>query len=90
MEKLMGILTKYQDESWFYDIRIEESIHNEFIASYDEYDVEIIVKSEFTISDLLRVVSELKDNGYNVESFFECEERGIKDTYLVRFGVWRR
>jgi len=87
MEKLFDILKSFQDEVWFYDFRIVEET---FFENFEEFNVELIVKNDFQVRDLMAVVSELKENGYNVESFFECEERGIKDTYLVRFGVWRR
>ena len=87
MEKLIDVLKSFQDEVWFYDFRIEEET---FFENFEEFNVELIVKGGFTISDLMGVVTELKQNGYNIESFFESEERGIKDTYSIRFGVWRR
>ena len=88
MEKLLEILSSFQDEVWFYDFRVEEEEYSNLF--YEEFVVELIVKGSFTISDLMNVVSELMQNGYNIESFFESEERKIKDTYLIRFGVWRR
>jgi len=88
MEKLLEILSSFQDEVWFYDFRVDEEEYSNLF--YEEFNVELIVKGSFTISDLMSVVTELIQNGYNIESFFETEERKIKDTYLVRFGVWRR
>jgi len=90
MEKIYNILEKYQDESWFYDLRIEEAVTNEFISSYDEYTVELIVNSNFTVEDLERIVVELKENGFNLESFFDYRKRSIKDTFSISFEVWRR
>lgn len=87
MEKLLEILSSFQDEVWFYDFRIKEET---FFENFEEFNVELIVKNDFQIRDLMAVVSDIKDNGYNVESFFEYEKRSIKDTYLVRFGVWKR
>ena len=86
MEKLIDVLKSFQDEVWFYDFRIEEET---FYENFDEFNVELIVKNDFQIRDLMAVVSDIKDAGYNVESFFETEKRDIKDTYIVRFGVWR-
>lgn len=90
MEKLFGILSKYQDESWFYDLRIEESATNEFISSYDEYTIELIVNGNFTVEDLEKIVVELKNEGFNLESFFDYRKRSIKDTFSISFEVWRR
>lgn len=87
MEKLIDVLKSFQDEVWFYDFRVEEET---FFENFEEFNIELIVTGEFQIRDLMAVVSDIKDAGYNVESFFETEKRDIKDTYLVRFGVWRR
>ena len=87
MEKLIDVLKSFQDEVWFYDFRIEEET---FFVNFDEFNVELIVKNDFQIRDLMTVVSDIKENGYNVESFFEIEKRDIKGFYSVRFGVWRR
>ena len=87
MEKLIDVLKSFQEEVWFHDFCIEEET---FFEDLDEFNVELIVKNDFQIRDLMAVVSDIKANGYNVESFFETEKRDIKDTYLVRFGVWRR
>ncbi len=90
MEKLFSILSAYQNEEWFYDVRIEEAVYNDLIASYNEYSVELIVKNGFTVEDLEKIVVELKENGFNLESFFDYKKRSIKDTYSISFGVWRR
>lgn len=90
MEKIYNILEKYQDESWFYDLRIEEAVTNEFISSYDEYTIELIVNGNFTVEDLEKIVVELKENGFNIESFFDYRKRSIKDTFSISFEVWRR
>jgi len=90
MEKIYNILEKYQNEEWFYDVRIEEAVYNDLIASYDEYSVELIVKNCFTVEDLERIVVELKENGFNIESFFDYRKRSIKDTFSISFEVWRR
>lgn len=87
MEKLIDVLKSFQDEVWFYDFRVEEET---FFENFEEFNIELVVTGEFQIRDLMAVVSDLKENGYNVESFFETEKRDFKDTYLVRFGVWRR
>ena len=87
MEKLIDVLKSFQDEVWFYDFRVEEET---FFENFEEFNIELIVTGEFQIRDLMTVVSDIKENGYNVESFFETEKRGIKDTYSIRFGVWRR
>jgi len=87
MEKLIDVLKSFQEEVWFHDFSIEEET---FFEDLEEFNVELIVKNDFQIRDLMAVVSDIKANGYNVESFFETEKRDIKDTYLVRFGVWRR
>lgn len=87
MEKLIDVLKSFQEEVWFHDFRIEEET---FFENVEDFTVELIVKNDFQIRDLMAVVFDIKDNGYNVESFFETEKRDIKDTYIVRFGVWRR
>lgn len=87
MEKLIDVLKSFQDEVWFYDFRIQEET---FFENFEEFNVELIVKNDFQIRDLSSIVSELNENGYNVESFFSYEKRNIKDTYSVSFGVWRR
>lgn len=90
MEKLINILSKYQNESWFYDIRVEEAVYNDLIASYDEYSVEIIVNNNFTVENLEEIVKDLKENGFNLESFFSFTKRSIKETFSISFEVWRR
>lgn len=90
MEKLYQILSAYQNEEWFYDVRIEEAVYNDLIASYDEYSVELIVNSNFTVEDLERIVIDLKNKGYNLESFFDYKKRSIKETFSISFGVWKR
>lgn len=90
MEKLIDVLKSFQDEVWFYDVRVEEETYDDYFETYEEFYVELIVKNDFQIRDLSSIVSELNENGYNVESFFSYEKRNIKDTYSVSFGVWRR
>ncbi len=87
MEKLIDVLKSFQEEVWFHDFRIEEET---FFENLEEFNVELIVKNDFQIRDLMAVVSDLKDNGYNVDSFFSYEKRNIKDTYSITFGVWKR
>ena len=87
MEKLIDVLKSFQEEVWFHDFRIEEDT---FFECINAYNVELIVENDFQIRDLLSVVSDLKDNGYNVDSFFSYEKRNIKDTYSITFGVWKR
>ena len=87
MEKLIDVLKSFQEEVWFYDFRIEEET---FFENLEEFNVELIVKYDFQIRDLMAVVSDLKDNGYNVDSFFSYEKRNINDTYSITFGVWKR
>ena len=90
MEKIYNILEKYQNEDWFHDVRVEEAVYNDMIASYNEYSVEIIVKNNFTVEDLERIVVDLKNEGFNLESFFDYRKRSIKDTFSISFEVWRR
>jgi len=87
MEKLIDVLKSFQEEVWFHDFRIEEET---FFEDLEEFNVELIVKNDFQIRDLMAVVSDLKDNGYNVDSFFSYEKRNINDTYSITFGVWKR
>ena len=89
MEKILEILREYQNQEWFYDIRVVENPYNDFVT-YDEYTIELIVKDKFTIKNLNDIVKELQGNQFNVASFFSYEERGIKETYAVWFEVWRR
>lgn len=89
MEKLLEILSSFQHEDWFHDIRVMEETHDK-CAMYDEFVVELIVYDNFSLKNLIDVVTELKEESFNVETFFNYEKRNIKNTISVTFEVWRR
>lgn len=68
-------------EDWFYDIRIIELLN-------EEYEVELIVNENFSISDLNDVKDELKFHGFKIydDNYF-IVKRNVKDTYSVTFLI---
>ena len=74
----------FVEENWFFDVRIYPA----FFA--DEYEVELIVNENFSISNLEDVKDELKYHGFKVYDVnYSIKKRDVKDTYSVEFYVER-
>ncbi len=73
-----------EEEEWFYDVRIYPA----FLEN--EYEVELIVNGNFSISDLEDVKDELRFHGFKVYDVnYSITKRNVKDAYSVEFYVER-
>jgi len=78
----LELFDAFIEESWFHDVRIYPA----FLE--DEYEVELIVNGNFSISDLEDVKDELRFHGLKVYDVnYSIIKRNVKDTYSVEFYV---